>query len=245
MHNCKASARLTSLLGLVGLICCGLTSAQDGSVVSGQQQQQQPQQQVVDPAKIAQFERFKNDPDYLESYEPTVIAIPEIQANFVRSLVAKDVELYMEVVDEGIAKRNTMAPSMKLMWKYSKKILGRFITNRRAEKKLPERKEPLPSFFTYLATMVEKILDRGAAIMKERAYTKANVDVSAMRAQISNIFGTIQRVVDKSPLGAYHKWEQLKVYRNASAPQAGWTELVEEAADASAVSSRHLHLPTS
>lgn len=231
--------RLTSLILTLLINSASAQEAQSGVTSLFEQQKQL----LIDPVKspgqtneFLPFEQFKNDTDYLEPYEPNVISIPQIQLNFVRSMIAKDIELYKEVVDEGIAKRNTLAPNMKLMWKYSKKILGRIITNRRAEKNLPERIEPLPSFFNYLATLAERIMDRSAAILKERPYSKYNVDVQAMREQIFNILDTIQRVVNKSPIAAYHKWEKVRIYKNTSLPANVWADFTEESSDAAAVS---------
>lgn len=178
------------------------------------------------------WEKFKKDPDYVECYDPEVTALPQLQVEFVRNMTTKDMELYKEIVVEAIEKRNSMAPSMKLMWKYSKKILGNFITNRRKEKKLDPRVEPKASFFGYLAKLVETIIDKSAEVMKSAPYTKRNVDVDAMKAQIYNIFDTISRVTNKSPVAGYLKWSELRIYKNSSEP----VNLTEEAAAAAAVS---------
>lgn len=183
--------------------------------------------------ELIKWELFRRSPHYLEPFEADVISIPEGQLNFVRQSSHSDSDLLLMIAREAIDRRNRFAPSISLLFKYTAKVLGNLVRRRLTESRIRPRVDAKPSFFLMLADLVQRVLARSDQILKATNYTRATVDVERLyertRAACAYVVGTI----DVSPVGGYHKWNRLILYRG----QANQTPLVEEAADIWAVSS--------
>lgn len=185
---------------------------------------------------IKAWEEWKNCHLYLPSFESDVISIPETQKEFVNNMVINDLVLFREILKEAIDKKNTFAPSVQLMWKYTGKLLGNFIRNRQAEQKIVPRKEPSPAFFESVARLAELVLDRSDELKKEMGYSKKSVNTDELYSRVDNVFRYIQRVINRSPVAAYLKWDQLVFFKDEKPTHGRNLELVQEAGDLTAVS---------
>lgn len=212
--------------------------AQATAQAGAQPEQQQPQPQQQNSAdELKKWEEFKKSNLYVPPFEADVISIPDVQAQFVRDISAKDIELFKTILKEAIEKRNKMAPSVSLMWKYSAKLMGNFIKNRQAEQRLSPRKEPKPEFFEMVAKLVESILNRSAALKTEKGYTKASVNTDDLYNRADALFSYVTRMINSSPVTAYVKWDEFVLFKNELTSPRHDVDFKEEAADLTAVSS--------
>lgn len=173
---------------------------------------------------------------YLASFDPAITTIPSMQREFVNKIVENDLELFREILREAIERRNKFAPSVGLIWKYAAKLLGRLISNRREEMKLPERLEPKPDFFRMLADLAEAVIQQSTEVKKQKGYSKSNVDTDELYRRVDNVFKYIQSTIEAAPVGAYLKWNELILFRGDPTNPDHDRPLVDEASDLTAVS---------
>lgn len=186
--------------------------------------------------ELIRFEEFRASSLYVPPFDPKVISIPGPQLAFVRNMTANDIVLFKSILDEAVAKRDKFAASVSLMLKYTGKILGQFIRNRRNELAIYPRLEPRLEFFKMLADMAQRILDKSDAIKRHKGYTKANVDMDSFHRRVDSVFSYVQRVVDVSPVGAYLKWDEMRLFKDEPRNPLYLANFVDEAADLTAVS---------
>lgn len=177
---------------------------------------------------------------FVPNYDPDLKSLPDIQLEFIRTAMAKDMDFYRTILREAIDKRNNFAPSVGLMFKYSGKLLSNFIYNRQTEQRLSPRKDVKPSFFEMLAKLSESIIDRSSSIKKEKGYTKKNVDVNDLYRRVDDVFKYLQRIMDVSPVSMYVQWDQVTLYKGDLTNPNHDKPIVEEGADLLAVSSESI-----
>lgn len=182
------------------------------------------------------FDKFKDSVYYLPCFELELKSLPDVQLNFIRTMAISDMDLLRTILKEAIDKKNSFAPSVSLLFKYSGKLLGNFIRNRQTELRLSQRKDIKPAFFEMLAKMCESIIDKSNLIKGEKGYSKKNVDANELYRRVDNMFKYIQRMLDTSPVGSYLKWDQLILYKNETSNPEHDKNFVEESADLLAVS---------
>lgn len=184
------------------------------------------------------FQAYKQSPYFLNPFDQTVLALPKMQLDFVRRVCADDMQLFREILNEAIETRKKLAPSVKLMLKYASRLLKTFIGNRRQDLALSERIEPSGEFFQMLANLAEQVVDRSGQVKRERGYTKDNINTDEFRLRVESVFDYIQKVINTSPMGAYMRWNELRLFMDEanSSPRFN-KDLIEEAADLTAVSS--------
>lgn len=190
--------------------------------------------------KVRNFQAFKNSSLFIEPFESGMLAIPKIQAEFVRKMATDDLEFYRTILREAIDKRFKFAPSVSLMFKYSAKILARIIKNYKLENQLPDHVKYKSEFFKMLSTLIETALDKSAKIKKEREYTKQSVNTDEMYHRTNAVFNWIERVIQVSPVAGYLKWNETVLYRNEVSIPRHDLNFIDEAADLLAVSVCHV-----
>lgn len=187
--------------------------------------------------ELNEFRKFQQSNLYVAPFEDNVIALPPTQLDFVRLVIRNDLELIRAILREAIQKRNNLIPpNISLMWKYSGVLLGNFIRNRQAEQRLHPKVEPKPSFFSMLANMIEKVLDRSTKLKKENHYDKRTVYVEALYERVDALLKYIEKIVDHSPVGGYLKWNTMTLYKGETLRPEHDLDFIEEAADLTAVS---------
>lgn len=196
------------------------------------------QPKPVDDLVWQRFLQWKQNPLFVPPFDSNVLALPEVQLAFLRSAAARDLVLFREILNEAIESRRKFAPSVKLMFKYTGKLLGRFIRSRREDLALPERVEPSPAFFTMLAELTEKVINRSALLKAERAYTKDNINTEAFRARVEALFDNIERILNAAPMGGYLRWDAMRLFADQPQNPRYNGDLAEEASDLVAVSAR-------
>lgn len=187
--------------------------------------------------ELIEFRKFQQSNLYIAPFEDSVISLPKAQLNFIRLITRDDLELIRTIAREAIQKRNNFVPpSISLMWKYSGLLLGNLIRHRQAEQRLQPRVEFTPSFFTMLARLIEKVLDRGTKLKKENHYDKKTVHVEEFYERVDAQLNYTQKIVDNSPVGAYLKWNTTVLYKGETLRPKHDLDFIEEAADLTAVS---------
>lgn len=177
---------------------------------------------------------------YVPNYDPEMKSLPDIQLEFIRTAMAKDMDFYRTILREAIDKRNNLAPSVALMFKYSGKLLSNFIHNRQTEQRLSQRKDINPSFFEMLAKLSESIIDRSSLLKKEKGYSKKNVDVNELYRRVDDVFKYVQRIMDASPVAMYVQWDQVTLFKGNLTNPNHDKPVVEEGADLLAVSTESI-----
>ena len=180
---------------------------------------------------LKRFEEFKKSPLYVPPFDPNVLSLPNPQLLFVRKMAATDIELYRTIAKEAIDKRNGFAPSISLMFKYTGKLLTKFIKNRREELTINPRVEPAPEFFGMLADLFQTVLDKSSIIKVEKGYTKKGVDVNLFYDRVNALFDYLKRIVDTAPNGAYVKWNELTLFKDNPMSAHYNANLIDEAAE--------------
>lgn len=182
------------------------------------------------------FRAYQDSVYFVPNYDPDIKSLPDVQLEFVRTMIANDLQLYRTILKEAIDKRNNFAPSVGLMFKYSGKLLGNFIRNRQTELHLGQRKDVKPDFYEMLAKTSESIIDRSNSIKREKGYTKKNVNVTELYRRADNGFNYTQRIINASPVGIYVQWNKAILYKNELSNPEHDKDAIEEAADLLAVS---------
>jgi len=188
---------------------------------------------AVDPVK-QRFEVFKQSGLYVPPFDEKILVLPEPQLAFMRQATAEDSALFREILNEVIQSRRKFAASVKLMFKYATKLLGRFIKNRRDDLALKERVEPSPAFFRMLADLSDKVISRSGQL--KSGYSKDSLDMEQFRSRVEAIFDHITRVINVSPVGGYLRWDTARLFTDQPKNQRYNMDLAEEAADLTAVS---------
>lgn len=184
--------------------------------------------------EVKRFEEFKKSPMYVEPFDAKVLSLPTMQLSFVRDITKKDIVFYKEILNEAISMRNKMAASVRLMLKYSGRLMSSFIKHRREEKKLPQRVEAKPEFFQMLADLCQEVIDTSGQL--KRNYSKSKIDVDNFRSRVETLFDTVQQIIETSPMGGYLRWNQLVLYKDKPRNGVANRRFIEETADLTAVS---------
>jgi hypothetical protein len=237
---------------VLGVLLCGQIS-------SGQQTQVQVQVQAGANASAAnanlagaaaksvnqlspeqrRFEEFRKSPYFMEPFDPKVLSLPDEHLAIVRANTRKDKLLYKEIVDDAIKSRNKLAPSVRLLLKYSAKILTGIIKNRIAEKQAKERVDPKPEYFLMIVDLAQQVVDVSAK-MKSK-YSKSTLDIENFRLRAESMLDYFEQIIDASPLGGYMKWNQMVFYKDRPRNGIQNRPFMEELPDLVAVSSNRLN----
>lgn len=188
------------------------------------------------PEELKRFEEFKQSKLFAPPFDAKILSMPEKQRLFIVDMFAKNIQLYKDILRDAVANRNKFAPSVQLMFKWTGKLLGSFIRIRRGEQQISPRVEPTPAFFLMAADLFQDVIDKSAAIRKEKAYTKSNVDVDRFEKQVTAILDYVNRVAAAAPMGPYLSWNKMIILRDEPNNSMSGKELVTESADLLAVS---------
>ena len=190
--------------------------------------------------ELKNIDEFKRSPFYVEPFDSKVLSLPDSQLEFVRNITRKDIILYREILNEAIATRSKIAPGVRLMLKYSGKLVSNLIRHRGEERKLAQRVDPKPEFFTMIADLCQEVINQSSHL--KRNYSKSKVEINNFQSRVNSLFDRFTKIIETSPVGAYLRWNQLVLYKNQPENGVQNKRFIEEAADLTAVSLKSFRL---